>query len=38
MEEYKNKYTVEDTNIKIKEVYQRIFDRRIVELQTIQQN
>ena len=32
MEEYKTKYSVEDTNIKIKEVYQRIFDRRIVEL------
>ena len=37
MDEFKNKYTVEDTIKSIKEVYNRIFTRRIIELQTIAQ-
>jgi len=35
MESYKNKYTLEKTTEAIKEVYNRVFARRIVELQTI---
>jgi hypothetical protein len=33
--EYKNKYTTEETIQSIKEVYNRIFNRRIVELKTL---
>jgi len=33
--EYKNKYTTEETIQSIKEVYNRIFTRRIVELKTL---
>ena len=35
MEEYKSKYTEDEMKNSIKEVYNRIFGRRIVELQTI---
>ena len=38
MDEFKNKYTLEETIESIKEVYNRIFSRRIIELQTIAQN
>jgi len=38
MKEYKNKYTLEETTQQIKEVYNRIFSRRIIELQTISKN
>ena len=35
MEEYKSKYTQEEMKQSLKEVYNRIFGRRIVELKTI---